>query len=939
MADKKTVGHAYNIDFLNVVFAASSIFLLLSVFWMVWDDFDRDWKNTQRRFTSLEMQVTNQQLQLATAGVDREQLQLAQQQRAAARQAVAANGAKVDELQDVVDELGARLGLESQDYQFAKATYDVDRYAFEVQRDAGRAGPKEAAAIAEQAAMVAELNLAVETTTAEREEAEAAVGKFTAQVGEAQAQIDELLTERRRLMGRMSAISPSLVKTLFLDAPMTDFLAPTIKVQQVVLPTIMDDVNFMRVPKMDRCQTCHLAIDTKGYEEYPQPFRTHSNLSAYLGSDSPHPLNEIGCTVCHDGMGQSVDFTLATHTPQNVEQEKEWEELYDWAPKHDWDYPMLPVGMTEASCVKCHREEAFVPGANVLGDAYATFERAGCYACHKVRGFEGLRKPGPSLTRLKGKLDQQWVADWIRDPRTAKPATWMPQIWYNSNSSSPEDAKRNEVEISSVVTYLFENSEEFSVPSAPPPGDIEAGRRLVESVGCLGCHVTTETDRSAAGPRRTFGQPLQGVGAKTNYPWIYDWVRNPKHYSPSTYMPNLRLSETEAAEVAAYLTTLGGKAFGPPTGNPDRRMVDAVLLDYLKTAMPAAAADAELASLDDHAKQLELGRRAIARYGCFSCHDIKGFENTQPIGVELSEEASKLVTRLDFAFEDIHHTKMEWFEHKLSDPRSFDRGRVLAPLDRLRMPDFHLSEHENQLLRTAIMSFQRYIQPPAALPPGSARKEFLTAGRGFVQRRNCVGCHVVEGAGGDYETVVEDASLAPPLLTPEGSRVQPDWLYRFLRSPISIRPWLDVRMPTFGLDDEHWNQAISYFQAIPDAIRPFQTFEPAVASSNTATGEVLFDTLKCQQCHVLGDIPADQPTANLAPDLRMAWERLNPEWIDDWMRVPLRIVPGTRMPGFWPNLPQSDFPEFDGDGEQQIKAIREHIMTFRGGPSPKSSGD
>ena len=29
MAEKKSVGHAYNVDFLNVVFAASSLFLFL----------------------------------------------------------------------------------------------------------------------------------------------------------------------------------------------------------------------------------------------------------------------------------------------------------------------------------------------------------------------------------------------------------------------------------------------------------------------------------------------------------------------------------------------------------------------------------------------------------------------------------------------------------------------------------------------------------------------------------------------------------------------------------------------------------------------------------------------------------------------------------------------------------------------------------------------
>ena len=75
MAEKKGVGHAYNVDFLNVVFAASSLFLFLSVVWMVWDDFNREWKNTQRRFVQLENQVTQAQLQQAGRNVDRSKLQ------------------------------------------------------------------------------------------------------------------------------------------------------------------------------------------------------------------------------------------------------------------------------------------------------------------------------------------------------------------------------------------------------------------------------------------------------------------------------------------------------------------------------------------------------------------------------------------------------------------------------------------------------------------------------------------------------------------------------------------------------------------------------------------------------------------------------------------------------------------------------------------------
>src|SRR5438552_292096 len=99
MAEKKGVGHAYNIDFLNVVFAASSLFLFLSVVWMVWDDFDREWKNTQRRFAQLTYQVTQAQLQQASRAVDQNKLKQLQAQLADTQKNVAANRKAVDDLQ------------------------------------------------------------------------------------------------------------------------------------------------------------------------------------------------------------------------------------------------------------------------------------------------------------------------------------------------------------------------------------------------------------------------------------------------------------------------------------------------------------------------------------------------------------------------------------------------------------------------------------------------------------------------------------------------------------------------------------------------------------------------------------------------------------------------------------------------------------------------
>jgi len=950
MAEKKGVGHAYNIDFLNVVFAAASLFAFLSIIWMVWDDYNRDWKNVQRHFVQLDTQVTETQLQQAQKNINKSKLAQLQAQEKAAQANVAKNQAKVDDLQAKKKEAANKVLTATLNYNKAKAIYDQDRYDFETTRQAdptSSATKSKQKQAEDEAKDLADLNHLMEQAKAEAAAIDEQLGQYTGEVATIQKQIDDMNTEQGRLQKRLDTIAPSAVKEYFRDAPLLDFMAPTIKVQQIVLPNVVDDVNFIHVPKMDRCQTCHLAIDRKGYEKFPQPYTTHPNLDLFLGGSSKHPIDKVGCTVCHEGEGQSVDFRSASHMPSTPKQKEDWEQKYKWEEPHEWDYPMLPVKMTDASCAKCHKQQDYIPQADNLNVAYATFQRAGCYACHKTKGFEvadastpmGLRKPGPILTKISSKLSKDWVKNWIRNPRAVKPTTWMPRFFYNSNNSSPDDAVRNEVEINAIADYLFANSESYEpAVKSPPHGDAKSGEQIVKAIGCQGCHVVGEGKRDEVGPRRTFGQPLENIGNKTTYEWIFDWVRDPKHYNPNTYMPNLRLTDQQAADVATYLTGLKGASGDAAKATPDQKAVDAVLLDYLKAVMPLDDAKAKLAAMNANEREQDLGSRAISRYGCFSCHDIKGFEKAQSIGTDLSEEGTKLVTRLDFAFiTSIPHTsKLEWFKTKLHDPRIFDKGRVLDPLDKLRMPNFDFSDVEVDRLVTAIMSFQREIQPPAAMPVRSARVDYETAGRTLVHRRNCVGCHTIEGDGGDFVKLVADPSLGPPLLTPEGARVQPDWLYAFLRGPIQIRPWLNVRMPTFGLDDVALNGVIRYFGAVSDTIGPFQTHTMNVSAQGDAPGKALFETLQCQKCHVLGAIPKDQPVSNLAPDLRMAPERLQPDWILQWLKNPGAILPGTRMPQFWPDYPKSPYPGMGGDADAQIRAIRDHLETLKGGPSPKN---
>ena len=58
-----------------------------------------------------------------------------------------------------------------------------------------------------------------------------------------------------------------------------------LQVRQILLP----DLN-----RVDRCTTCHLAVEDPSYGGYPQPL-------AYHPQHSQHPFERFGCTVCHCG--------------------------------------------------------------------------------------------------------------------------------------------------------------------------------------------------------------------------------------------------------------------------------------------------------------------------------------------------------------------------------------------------------------------------------------------------------------------------------------------------------------------------------------------------------------------------------------------------------------------------------------------------------------
>ena len=90
--------------------------------------------------------------------------------------------------------------------------------------------------------------------------------------------------------------------------------------------------------------------------------------------------------------------------------------------------------------------------------------------------------------------------------------------------------------------------------------DIAKGKKLVETIGCKGCHGFADGEFSTPlGKSKDLVPNLKDVAAKVVGPqWVYHWLKNPRGYSPDTRMPSLRLSDDEALSITNYLMSFGG---------------------------------------------------------------------------------------------------------------------------------------------------------------------------------------------------------------------------------------------------------------------------------------------------------------------------------------------------------------------------------------------
>ncbi len=919
----------YSIYKTTIWFAVASVVLTISLVLMVGQDYGREWKRWQKKFIELERKQVEAQLKAAEKAVDPKQLESLQNQLKEARARFDQNKVAYSQLTKDKTALELELVKASSRYQDLKQFYDSYKYYLEEFRIGGRL--KETKDYEEK---IAKLEPDLDKAKLGQDEAEkkldglnAKLVAFEAEEKQLNKGMAKLLKDEILLQNRLKKLKPSAAKAI-LNAPMVDFVAPTLQIQQVVLEDLHDDFYFAKAQKVDRCTTCHLAIDRKGFEDAPQPFRTHPDLDLFLGSNSPHPLEKIGCTVCHGGGGQSLTFIHSAHTPRSEEQKKQWQKKYHWHELHKWEAKMLPLQHTQASCTKCHQGVMALPKAPKLNEGRRLAQKYGCFGCHTVKrlsadvfGGENAWKVGPDLRQIQSKVNREWIIRWLQNPKVFRPSTTMPQIFHLENTNSPEDRTKSNVAIEGIATYLLKNSEPVELKRPlKKQGDSEVGKQLVKDLGCLGCHSAEGAKANNHGPE------LIHLGSKVSRDWLFNWLKDPKHYSPDTRMPNLRLSDEEANDIARYLLASKNDKF-EKTELPkvEEKDLDALAMDFLSRKMRHSEATEEIKKMDLEKKFELVGKEMITHQGCFGCHSIRGFEDAKPIGTELTKEGQKEVDKLDFGFIPIEKTRQAWFFQKLKAPRIFDKGKIKAYHEKLRMPQFGFTDDEANALTTFILSLREEDIPLEMKRQLNLNEQEIEAGRFLVAKFNCQGCHTVDGTEGRARALFEDKGNAPPVIDGEGAKVQEAWLYHFLKDPTPIRPWLKYRMPTFGFSEKDTNKIVRYFHNLANQPVSFASTEVHPTEENIQIGRNLFIQLKCIQCHQPGESKG-MTASFLAPDLLLTKERLKPNWVVEWIKDPQTLQPGTMMPTFF-SEGISPFPDIlEGDTPKQIQAIKDYLF-------------
>ena len=417
------------------------------------------------------------------------------------------------------------------------------------------------------------------------------------------------------------------------------------KIQQTAIDDFDRNAFDEAIARVDRCQSCHMGADKKGFENAPEPFRTHSNFDQII---LKHPPDKLGCTPCHDGQGPAVSSVRLAHGDDP-----------------DWDSPMLRGDKMQSRCIKCHIDVGSLHNADGKPIATNWVEGERDVPADGMRGMpsgRGLRGHAEDRAVPETGVGQaRSVVDRAMDHRSAHLPAAYPhaQLLFHAPTrrrSSPRSSSTARRRIRRTGRRRIRSCRR-SRRDIKNPAFVEEGKGLFESVGCKGCHAI-EPDQygtpvgvaegfkpNEARTTKDFAPNLGKIAEKTSASWIYTWLKNPRDFSPHTAMPSLRLSDHEAEALTAFLMTHGEKK--------EDAGVDTALKDP---------------------ENIKKGEALVRKYGCFGCHEIEGMDKESRIGVELTTFGSKHLDEL-------------FFGNQTDIPETWDRLDVPQAPDPAHLPD------------------------------------------------------------------------------------------------------------------------------------------------------------------------------------------------------------------------------------------------------------
>ncbi|HEV2292541.1 MAG TPA: c-type cytochrome [Tepidisphaeraceae bacterium] len=320
-----------------------------------------------------------------------------------------------------------------------------------------------------------------------------------------------------------------------------------------------------------------------------------------------------------------------------------------------------------------------LPPQGLTGDlarGQAVFNNIGCLGCHSNLNDPVAKSGDKTVT-----LGEQWiVTDLVKAGRLADELAARLGKAPDTKTLTAEAQKiYQRMTYNERQLYALEHLGEKGEQTAPPRYPDNSPKPVFMHHG---------PELSGIGTKLTAG----GRTSEEARQWLFDWLKEPRHYSEYTLMPRLRLSDQQAIDLVEYLLSMKRANDAPNDTwtagltSPDSVKLQEMTAMFLrsrfssKKAMEKADEDAELSYLaadalkpsdadpaafdalkeetakwsKDERRMVFLGKKLIGHYGCMSCHAINGAETLTSPCANLSDWGQKALSQIAFDFLDHH---------------------------------------------------------------------------------------------------------------------------------------------------------------------------------------------------------------------------------------------------------------------------------------------